>query len=125
GFTPGSGAGAERPVSAATISSKHAPSTTHAPLPVFMSLSSRMRFFSWLAVYPPPRSWPSTNLTVVDFSSTSFEKPPDRESLRAAWVTLEELTTFPLRGNELLELFRAVAEGMPVAPLSLLGREGD
>jgi 8-oxo-dGTP pyrophosphatase MutT (NUDIX family) len=48
----------------------------------------------------------------------------DDESLQAAWVTLEEVDLLDLRGEEVADLFRAVAAGMTVAPLSLLGREG-
>jgi 8-oxo-dGTP pyrophosphatase MutT (NUDIX family) len=48
---------------------------------------------------------------------------PDRESLRAAWVTLDELDRLPLRGGEVCELCHAVASGAVVAPLTLLGRE--
>jgi 8-oxo-dGTP pyrophosphatase MutT (NUDIX family) len=48
---------------------------------------------------------------------------PDGESLRAAWVTLDELDRLPLRGAEVCELFHAVASGAVVAPLSLLRRE--
>lgn len=49
---------------------------------------------------------------------------PDEHSLEARWVTLDELAKLPLRGPGVLALFRAVANGMPVHPLELLGEEG-
>ena len=49
---------------------------------------------------------------------------PDSESLEARWVTLSELSALPRRGSEVRELFRHVAEGGAVHPLSLLGSEG-
>jgi len=45
------------------------------------------------------------------------------DSLDAAWVTLEQLDTLPLRGPEVARWFRAVASGATVYPLSLLGQE--
>jgi phosphatase NudJ len=50
---------------------------------------------------------------------------PDSDSLCAAWVTLQELETFPLRGQEVKELLTAVACGAQVFPLSLLAGEGE
>ncbi|MFO0576583.1 MAG: NUDIX domain-containing protein [Polyangia bacterium] len=49
---------------------------------------------------------------------------PDAESLGAVWVSLDELSRYPLRGDEVSALFRHVAEGGPVYPLSLLCAEG-
>jgi phosphatase NudJ len=49
---------------------------------------------------------------------------PNEESLGAAWVTLDELGRLPLRGDEVLALFRHVAAGGPVYPLSVLALEG-
>lgn len=49
---------------------------------------------------------------------------PDEESLEAAWVRLEELSEYPLRGDEVRELFAYVAEGGAVYPVSVLQREG-
>jgi phosphatase NudJ len=46
------------------------------------------------------------------------------DSLGAAWVTLEELDGLELRGAEVRELFRHVASGGAVHPLSLLSVEG-
>jgi phosphatase NudJ len=49
---------------------------------------------------------------------------PDDESLGAAWATLAELAAYPLRGDEVLDLFRHVAAGAPIYPLALLAAEG-
>jgi 8-oxo-dGTP pyrophosphatase MutT (NUDIX family) len=49
---------------------------------------------------------------------------PDEESLGAAWVTLTELSRYPLRGREVEDLLHYVAADGPVYPLSLLQREG-
>jgi phosphatase NudJ len=49
---------------------------------------------------------------------------PDDESMGAAWVSLEELEALPLRGAEIVDLFRSVAAGAPIHPLALLTREG-
>lgn len=49
---------------------------------------------------------------------------PDNHSLQARWVTLEELKGFPLRGDEVQEIFQYVAGGGAVYPLGLLTREG-
>lgn len=49
---------------------------------------------------------------------------PDAESLEAAWVSLAELPRYPLRGDEVAEIFHYVAGGGPIFPLSLLCAEG-
>jgi 8-oxo-dGTP pyrophosphatase MutT (NUDIX family) len=49
---------------------------------------------------------------------------PDDESLEAAWVTLDELAKYPLRGDEVRELFAHVDGGAPIYPLELLADEG-
>ena len=48
---------------------------------------------------------------------------PDEHSLEARWVTLEELAQLPLRGQEVMAIFRWVANGATVYPLELLGSE--
>lgn len=54
----------------------------------------------------------------------SLKSVPDEESLGAGWFTLSEMGTLPLRGREVLDLFRYL-EGSPlIAPLSLLADEG-
>jgi phosphatase NudJ len=56
------------------------------------------------------------------------ETPPkslaDDESLGAAWVSLSELPNYPLRGPDVEELLRHVAEGGAAYPLRLLVPEG-
>jgi 8-oxo-dGTP pyrophosphatase MutT (NUDIX family) len=47
----------------------------------------------------------------------------DEHSVRAAWVTLDELEQMPLRGREVVDLFRYVAYGGVTYPLSVLGSE--
>ncbi|MBL8683007.1 MAG: NUDIX domain-containing protein [Myxococcales bacterium] len=53
-----------------------------------------------------------------------LKSEPDEHSLEARWVTIEELDALPLRGEEVLDCFRAVRDGAPVAPLSMLTDEG-
>lgn len=55
---------------------------------------------------------------------TPPKSQPDEESLRAGWFTLDEMRFLPLRGPEVLDFCAGLAAGLPVAPLSLLGREG-
>ncbi len=55
---------------------------------------------------------------------TPTKSVPDEESLEARWVTLEELSGFSLRGDEVETLFRYVADGGLIAPMSMLGFEG-
>jgi phosphatase NudJ len=50
---------------------------------------------------------------------------PDKESLEAAWVSLEEIGKLPLRGPEVAQLLKDVACGAQVFPLSLLTAEGE
>lgn len=50
---------------------------------------------------------------------------PDEESLGAAWVSMDELKRHPLRGNDVVELFRYVAGGGVVSPLSAVAFESD
>jgi 8-oxo-dGTP pyrophosphatase MutT (NUDIX family) len=49
---------------------------------------------------------------------------PDSESLGAAWVSLADLSNYELRGPEVEQLLRYVAEGGTVHPLSILQPEG-
>jgi len=47
----------------------------------------------------------------------------DEESLRAAYLTIEEIRELPLRGAELGALLESVLNGRAVYPLDLLGHE--
>jgi phosphatase NudJ len=49
---------------------------------------------------------------------------PDAESLGAAWVSLDELDRYPLRGDEVRSIFRYLDAGGAVYPLSVLTFEG-
>lgn len=49
----------------------------------------------------------------------------DEHSLGARWVRLGDLASLPLRGDDVREVFAAVANGWPVAPLSSLADERD
>jgi 8-oxo-dGTP pyrophosphatase MutT (NUDIX family) len=50
---------------------------------------------------------------------------PDDESLGAAWVRLDEIDRFPLRADEVREVFQYVVGGGAVAPIGLLRREDE
>ena len=50
---------------------------------------------------------------------TPLRTEPDEESLGAAWFTVEEMSTVPLRSEEVRALAQAVLDGAPVCPLSL------
>lgn len=54
---------------------------------------------------------------------TPPKSEPDDESLEARWVTLEELAELPLRGSDLIPLFKWALHA-PLMPLSLFGAEG-
>jgi phosphatase NudJ len=77
---------------------------------------------------PHPNGY--SRVRVIFLARPAEEIPPkseaDDESLGAAWVTLEELQRLPLRGDEVVRLFRGVADGsLTAAPLSLLACEGE
>lgn len=49
---------------------------------------------------------------------------PDEHTLGAAWVTLDDLASLPLRGAEVERVLGEVARGAPVYPMSLIAIEG-
>jgi 8-oxo-dGTP pyrophosphatase MutT (NUDIX family) len=53
-----------------------------------------------------------------------LKQTPDTESLRAEWVTLDELSQYPLRGPDVEMMFRYVAQGGAIFPLDVIQREG-
>lgn len=55
---------------------------------------------------------------------TPPKSQPDQESLEAKWIRLDELADYPLRGDEVRQLFEYVARGATIYPLSLLTYEG-
>jgi 8-oxo-dGTP pyrophosphatase MutT (NUDIX family) len=55
---------------------------------------------------------------------TPPKQAPDQDSLGAAWVHLDELDGYPLRGDDVREYVRYVASGGEIAPLGMLSLEG-
>jgi 8-oxo-dGTP pyrophosphatase MutT (NUDIX family) len=54
----------------------------------------------------------------------SPKSEPDKHSLQAQWVMLEELDDFALRGEDVPEIFQYIAQGGPIYPLDLITVEG-
>ena len=61
--------------------------------------------------------------TGYPIDDTPPKESADDESLRAAYLTLDEIRKLPLRGAELAVLLESVLGGGAVYPLELLGRE--
>ncbi|MCX5743639.1 MAG: NUDIX domain-containing protein [Proteobacteria bacterium] len=64
----------------------------------------------------------------IIFAGTPRDDTPpkahaDEESLRAAWLTLDEIHALRLRGSELGALLESITSGRQVFPLELLGHE--
>ncbi len=70
----------------------------------------------------------SARLRVVFFAKPIDETAPkivaDEESLGAAWIGLDELSYYSLRGDEVRDILEYVSAGGPVYPVSLIQREG-
>lgn len=49
---------------------------------------------------------------------------PDEHSLKAAWVTCQEMESLPLRSEEVIEIFNYIINDGSIYPLNLLRREG-
>jgi 8-oxo-dGTP pyrophosphatase MutT (NUDIX family) len=68
-----------------------------------------------------------SRVRVIYAATPRDDTPPktvaDEESLRAAWLTLEEIAALPLRGSDLRALLESVAAGHPVYPLDLFAGE--
>jgi 8-oxo-dGTP pyrophosphatase MutT (NUDIX family) len=62
--------------------------------------------------------------TASPIDDTPPRTTPDEESLGAAWVALDELDRYRLRGEEVRDVLSHVAAGGPVYPLSLITFEG-
>jgi len=81
-----------------------------------------------LRVEHTPQPDGSARLRVFFLGHPKDDSPPkqipDRESLRAAWVAFDDLGRYPLRGEEVREIFAHVVKGGPVFPLGLLRSEG-
>ena len=56
--------------------------------------------------------------------NTPPKSKPDRDTLGAAWVTIDELDNLPLRSGSVRDLVQYVADGAPVYPLELITYEG-
>lgn len=61
--------------------------------------------------------------TGYPIDDTPPKETADDESLRAAYLTLDEIRALPLRGAELGALLESVLGGRAVYPLDLLGHE--
>lgn len=71
---------------------------------------------------------PSGSRIRAFFAATPRDDTPpksiaDDESLRAAWLTLDEIGKLPLRGADLRALLESVVRGRPVYPVELLADE--
>lgn len=86
-----------------------------------------VRLTGILRVEHTPRSR-SARLRVVFLAEprgdTTTKQKPDRESLGAEWVSLNELPTYPLRGPLVEEVINYVANGGRGFPLEVLSEEG-
>lgn len=87
-----------------------------------------IRLTGVLRVEPTPSAH-SLRLRVVFVAEPADDTPPkqlpDEESLGAAWVTLDELPRYPLRGHDVYDYFAYVAAGGAIAPLSVLAPESE
>jgi 8-oxo-dGTP pyrophosphatase MutT (NUDIX family) len=70
----------------------------------------------------------SLRVRVVYYAEPADDTPPrqvpDEESLGAAWVSLDELDRYALRGPDVRDYFEYVARGGVISPLEVLGDEG-
>ena len=75
-----------------------------------------------------PHVTDGARMRTVFVGHPSDRRPPkqvaDDETLGAAWVRLDELDRYPLRGEEVRELIGYVAGGGPIYPIGVLAREG-
>ncbi len=86
-----------------------------------------IRLTGVIRVEPSHSEW-SLRMRVVYLAEPADDTPPkrspDEHSLEAAWVSLDELERYPLRGTDVRDYFEYVAAGGEVAPLDVFGREG-
>lgn len=87
-----------------------------------------IRLTGVLRVEHTPRKG-SSRVRVVFAAEPTDDTPPktkpDHESLGAAWVSLDELSRYTLRGPDVRELFAYVLAGGPVYALAVLQPEGE
>ena len=69
-----------------------------------------------------------TRMRVIFTAKPQDQTPPknnpDEHSLKAAWVTLKEMESLSLRGDEVIDIFNYIVNGGLVYPPKLLTREG-
>lgn len=82
---------------------------------------------SILRIEHTPLKDASARLRVVFVARPRDDSPPkeepDEHTLRASWFTLDELRALPLRGPDVDAYLYQVAQGAPLAPLSVLGAD--
>jgi phosphatase NudJ len=80
-----------------------------------------------MRVQHTPRHDGTARLRVIFVARPADDTPPkstpDKESLGARWVSLDELKTLQLRDHEVREIFQYVASGGAIHPLSILTSE--
>jgi phosphatase NudJ len=88
-----------------------------------------VRLDGLLRVEHSPSPDGSMRVRVLFTASPVDDRPPravpDEESLGAAWVRLDELDGYPLRGEDVREVLRYVAAGGPIQPLATVAFESD
>lgn len=82
---------------------------------------------SILRIEHTPRADASARVRVVFIARPQDDTPPktiaDEHTRSARWFALEELRDLPLRGPDVDAYLYQVAQGAPLAPLSVLGAE--
>ena len=76
----------------------------------------------------PPLQGPYYRQRVIFVARPSDDMAPktqaDEETLGAAWFTLEEARSLPLRGQEVISLFEYIERGESIYPLQVITYEG-
>ena len=67
----------------------------------------------------------NARMRVIFVAHPADDRPPksvpDKESLKAAWFTVDEMAQLPVRSEEVANLAREVLEGALIHPMSLFG----
>jgi phosphatase NudJ len=86
-----------------------------------------IRLTGFLRIEHSPRP-DSARVRAIFLAEPADDTPPksvaDKDSLRAAWVSVAELASYPLRGGDVEHWLRYVDAGGQVSPLALLQSEG-
>ncbi|MGE5656780.1 MAG: NUDIX domain-containing protein [Actinomycetota bacterium] len=81
-----------------------------------------------LRIEHTPMSIGTARVRVIFVGRPQDQSPPksepDEETLAACWFSLEEFDQLALRGKEIREICKYVANGAPLYPLSLITFEG-